>query len=92
MGSQVTHSSRTPTCISGLLSDGRVGAARLAASLRSAHSAQRGRGSGVYPVPARLSTRNCPSPGLPGSARPPRPGLATYGFLVLGTMCGSNSA
>lgn len=68
--SQVTHSSRTPTWISGLLSHGRVRAAEQAASLRSAHPAGRGRGFGVYPAPARLSTRNCPTLGLPGSAGP----------------------
>lgn len=56
--------------ISGLLSHGKVGAAEQAASLRSAHPAGRGRGFGVYPAPARLSTRNCPTLGLRGSVGP----------------------
>lgn len=88
LGPQVTQSSRTPTRISGLLSPGEGGCGEPP---RARGALARGEG-GLAPTARGRpdSGRNrTPPPGPPRGARPAPP---TYGFLVLGTMCGSNAA
>lgn len=74
-GSQVASQLRTAPCISGLYQTGGW-ALQTGRISEEPHSAEKGSGlRESHPVPARLSTRNCPSrPVRQFPAAPPRPG------------------